>query len=180
MEIKKGTKRIVVIIPIVRIVIKFPVVHLREAIKGITYYGRDKEHLKWYLFSPVKQPGGFKHLLFRGLVDNLGERRFYRKIKHPFLQPTFFSFFGLFNIQKIGRMLPESTDPKWFWGKMLELTQSAAKDDDHHFYNAENFCLEKGKLKTLDYGRPKTQEIILKYGNAIMEGFSLEKEDNGT
>ena len=91
--------------------------------------------------------------------------------------PTWFSFLGIVNFQKVGDPLPEVQD---FWKQMLCLTGGGALKDGHHFENKNNFCLDKGgNLKILDYGAPKTEEVILKYGRAIMDGFSLGKEENG-
>lgn len=43
--------------------------------------------------------------------------------------------------------------------------------DFHHFENPGNFSLEKGRLRIIDYGDPKTQKVVIEFGKIIMEGF---------
>lgn len=44
--------------------------------------------------------GTFSEFLFAGIMTNWNEYRFYRRTKNPFLMPSYFSLFGLFNIQR--------------------------------------------------------------------------------
>jgi len=44
--------------------------------------------------------------------------------------------------------------------------------DGHHFSNPDNFCLEDGQLKILDYAESRTQEVILKVGLTLQRDYN--------
>ncbi|MDO8512509.1 MAG: hypothetical protein Q7S57_04505 [bacterium] len=129
---------------------------------------------------------GLKWALFHGIACNWREYRFYSRTKHPFLQPTYFSFFGTVNIQKYGRPVripfeDEYNRDKWwtrmFWMPVLGITNGEVIRDGHHFLNPENFCQDIfGRPKIVDYGLPRTQEIIKKWGEQIHISIFLYEE----
>jgi len=172
MYFKKGRHRAVFIFPLLAIAIKIPMMRLFKTTKIVL---RRLVHLDFKMMhretTRSLDCGGYKDMLFGGIVTNWREFVFFRKTKNPFLQPTHFSFFGIFNIQKMGE--PCSIDSYDLIHQVCLITnyKVAVVDDCHHFSNSENFCLDDGKLKILDYGSRKTHEVIIEYGTKIFELF---------
>lgn len=172
MQIKKGNDRIVILLPSLGIAIKLPAIHLWRAI--CLFCGRIKNG-KWKRLKrdwkwPIEAPWGFKKFLFRGFVVNWRELRFYSQTRNPLLQPTYFSLFGLFNIQKAGE--PCQLESINLWCQLREITDNAVDADKHHFSNPRNFCFNNGTLRMLDYGSRQSQEVILKFGAKIVQSFN--------
>jgi hypothetical protein len=173
MRIKKGNDRVVIIFQSLGIVIKLPIIHLFVVIqKCFDFSIRKGRRCEWFIkqlsFS-LEDHGGFKRRLFMGLVANWNEFWFYWKTRNPFLQPTYFSLFGILNIQRAG-------EPCTFSGVDLlsqfnNLTNRETSGDPHHFGNPDNFCFCGGKLKILDYGSNRSREIIAKHGKRIANLF---------
>ncbi|OGZ85160.1 MAG: hypothetical protein A2599_02625 [Candidatus Staskawiczbacteria bacterium RIFOXYD1_FULL_39_28] len=171
MKSKKGYYRIVFIFPFLGFAIKFPKIHLLEAILQLFWVFFN---CKWKTFcrilsSPVESELGTKSQVFGGIMVNWQEFLFFHNTKHPFLQPTYFSFFGLINIQKMGK--PCHIDAGALWSQFYKLTNGGAWADPHHFKNPGNFCFDDGRLRIFDYGSKKTQGIITEYGITIFESF---------
>ncbi|MDD2680746.1 MAG: hypothetical protein PHE20_01430 [Patescibacteria group bacterium] len=174
MKIKKGNNRIVFTFPFLGIVIKFPIINLFRVFKTV-FTGRvegirNKKLFKRYFEWSVHDPNSFKYALFRGLLANWSEFRFYRNTKNPFLTPTYFSLLGFVNIQKHGRecQLLQAD----LWCQLFALTGGKVFDDAHHFSEPHNFCLQKDKLQIFDYGSSRTHKVILEYGEKIVENFN--------
>lgn len=170
MEIKKGQDRIVLIIPKLNIVIKFPIIHLIEAIK---YVSRNdlNQWLEIEFHTPIDRPIFSLHrFLFRGIVINWREFIFYLKTRNPFTQPTLFSFFGIFNIQLYGQLC--KLEYRNVWCQFRKLTNDEILKDSHHFGNPNNFCINGGKLRIVDYGSRNTQLIISRNGENISRFFN--------
>lgn len=175
MEFKRGTRRLVIIVAYLGIVIKLPIIDIGKTIKSIfklIFYG---DFSTLYILSTTTQLDndairGYKSNLFGGIMDNWREFSFFVKTTHPFLQPTYFSFLGLINIQKYGEH-PKIT-MRSLWKQLCEITDNGTYGDPHHFQNPSNFCLANGKLKICDYSRKKTQKIITEYGSKIQDSFS--------
>jgi hypothetical protein len=93
---------------------------------------------------------------------NWREYTFFLKTRDPFLQPTYFSFFGLFNIAKYGQ--PVKLNEGELRKRMIGLFSAVVYEEDwHHFKNRSNFCeSRKGDLRTVDYGSTVTQQVITK------------------
>ncbi|OGG93353.1 hypothetical protein A2609_01525 [Candidatus Kaiserbacteria bacterium RIFOXYD1_FULL_47_14] len=179
MQIRKGNDRIVFVFPSLGIVVKLPIVHFFFAARcswQMFFHcgakGRRWKILKRYLEFPTKNMSSFRWFLFRGLSANWNEFRFYRKTKNPFLQPTYFSLFGLLNIQRFDE--PCQLEETGFWWQLLELTNGKVSDDGHHFEEPRNFCFHNGKLRILDYGSRRTHDVVLQYGTKIVELFNPE------
>lgn len=170
MQIKKGKDRIVFIFPTIWVVIKFPY-RFAWGIRSFLYALRKKRLKKEWQLS-LHLPYGSKRFLLKGIMDNWREFRFYRKTRHPFLQPTYLSVFGLLNIQRLGQ--PCGVEPTDLWCQLDELTQGAVFKDSHHFDNPDNFCFQDGSLRIIDYGGPHVQEVISEFGMKIMEDFDPE------
>lgn len=169
MEIKKGQNRVVLIFPKLKIAIKFPLVRFYLTIKELFCYKNDWDLLRKRCTWPIEAPG-FKRFLLGGAYANWNEFYFYLKTRHPFIQPTYFSLFGLLNVQ----MYDEPCRAEWtnFFTQLDELTDRKASEDPHHFANPRNFCLHDGKLRMLDYGGRKARDVITRYGVTIHKKFN--------
>ncbi|MEK7072613.1 MAG: hypothetical protein AAB969_03515, partial [Patescibacteria group bacterium] len=165
MEIKSGNYRIVIIIG--HLAIKFPVIHLRSGIKSLIHEIKRGRFLKYYK-NDILYWGCSKSYLFDGIICNWQEYRFYRQTKLAILMPTYFSFFGLFNIQKRGQIL-DIYDGDLF-SQLYNLTNGEIFDDGHAFGNHKNFCIESGKLVMIDYCK-NTRNVLKKYGEKIQQEF---------
>jgi hypothetical protein len=173
MQIRKGKDRIVIILPLLGIVIKFPIVHFFLAVIAFFHRvpkGKKWEYLKKYISLPIEYTYGFRWLLFTGISANWNEFWFWWKTRNSFLQPTYFSLFGLLNIQQYDQPCQLLEDD--LWCQLYELTNSKVFDDSHHFTNPRNFCFSRGKLRMLDYGSRLSQRVVEKYGEKIFELFN--------
>jgi len=180
MQIKKGRDRIVLILPFFGIVIKLPISHPISVIKFFFFLIKDrksfiKDGIKRIFFRFFTSRigygvGNFKDAMFGGMYSNWLEYLFWKRTKNPFLKPTYFSLFGLLNIQKYGKLCElEYID---FWFQLRELTKENVYDNPHHFSNPKNFTLENGKLQLVDYGSVRVYRVIAKYGRKIATEFN--------
>lgn len=171
MQVKKGTSRAVVLFPSVRLAIKFPLVHLRIVFRLLYLESREEDwqKIKRNWAYPVGVRGGTKSLLFQGLVANWLEFRFWRQTRNPFLQPTYFSFFGLFNVQRADDPCNLGVNDLWY--QIYDFIGNDIADDGHHFANASNFGFRDKRLKMVDYGSRETQKIVARHGASIAERF---------
>ncbi len=172
-KFKRGRSRVVVIFPFFRIAIKLPIIHLLVAMRAV-YYCIKSDKCWQYLQQDwgwsVEQHIGFKGHLFLGIVANWNEFVFYQKTRDPFLQPTYFSFFGLFNIQRVDESYLLNDED--LYHQLFKLTDGEVQNDSHHFENPHNFCFCDGSLRMLDYGSSKTRRIIAQYGTKIVDLFN--------
>lgn len=171
MKFKIGRYRLVFIFPFFGIAIKFPVIRLFNFFWMIIRHLvrlKVKRIYKEAILS-VDCDIGYNNWLFGGIVANWREFVFFRKTKHPFLLPTYFSLFGLFNIQMAGEpCLFKEVD---LWCQLYELTDGKVFADSHHFGNSNNYCFNGGVLRILDYGSKKTHGVIIGFGGKILESF---------
>lgn len=172
MEKKTGTTRTVYIFKY--FVIKLPLIKIVKAYKH--YMGLRKNESGRELMGRILQKRPFyetahlidsvRGLLFTGIVHNWCEFWFCVKHGYPvYVAPTFFSFFGLFNIQKYGKRL--DVDLWKFRLAIDEITQKNSGKNAHVFYRPVNFCEIDGHVQCVDYGSHRTQEVLLKYGERI-------------
>ncbi len=173
MHIKKGHNRVVLVFPTLKFVVKFPIISFYQSCLGLIFY---VETGNWKLFkeefrstTTVEKLGSLKYYLLRGLCANWGEFKFYRRTKNPFLQPTYFSFFGFLNIQRCDESCEIDSDNLWM--QLLRLTNRYVWEDSHHFDNPDNFSFCNGKLRMHDYGSAGSQRVIELYGKTIFELF---------
>lgn len=175
MRFKKGRHRFVFLFSSLGIVIKLPIVHFSETVNTLAKHVIRIELKEIYTEMSIPMNCGiigYRDLLFSGMMANWKEFLFFCKARNSFLQPTYFSFFGFINIQKMGKLCVIKTGD--LWQQLDEITNKEARRDHHHFRNPSNFCLDKkGKLRILDYGSGQTREVITKYGQKIQESFVL-------
>ena len=111
--------------------------------------------------------------LMKGIVANWREFIRFWRLRSRFLQPTYFSFFGLINIQKKGVVL-QMSDEKCF----AQLERIIGDDiwiSPHTFGSSQNFCVTgSGKLRVLDYGASLSFDLFLrKWGDSIYDEFNI-------
>ncbi|MCU0679191.1 MAG: hypothetical protein MUC28_01950 [Planctomycetes bacterium] len=157
MEIKRGKKRFVVIVG--NCVFKYPTL-------------LSPKYIKHWTRRPIQT---FKDLLLE-IGHNWSEFTFCLKNKTPFLLRTYFSFFGIFNIQiqKFGESIEMREGAMFVQFNLLTNQDVWHLADEHTFANKENFCKSDGHIRIRDYGGKNTQAIIQKYGNKIYENFRFD------
>lgn len=185
MKIVRGQSRIVMILPKIGVVIKFPKIEFKMLfldLKIIIMHKDKVDAFKSFFLEPMKYnsetyPSYFYYYAFCGISSNWNERQFYKRTKNPFLQETYFSLFGLVNVQKLGFQLnQEDSFRKWnFQDQIDRLTNEQARKDKHHWFGPTNFCIEDGKLKIFDYGTTTCEKIIEQYGEKVHTGFNFQE-----
>lgn len=166
-EVRYGTTRVVWVFP--WFAVKFPKVEIKKLCKIIWKLRKKPFWLKIIFFQKSDQyPFTVHYFLTKGFLNNWSEFVFYqRNKKSPFIFPTYFSFFGIFNITPIGEELKKQ--PSFF------RTSTFKNMDRHHFVKASSFCTYQGRTCMWDYGDPLTQSVIL--GNIdVVNKFSLEAD----
>jgi hypothetical protein len=165
MQVHKGSARIVIAIPTIHVAVKLPIIRILMVSKKTYQLIRRSE---WDRLAKLcqwnsKYHRSFKRLLLKGILDNWSEFFFYLcNRENPFPQATYFSFFGLINLQRYDTPcdIPERT----FYKQLSELTNRTAMKDLHHFENSNNFSFRDGRLVMHDYGSKVTRAIIVLYG----------------
>lgn len=174
MHIAKGSNRVVICFPRLGFVIKFPVIHIaavaREFFQGLISGRLNRTISLWKKLPLDFACGGIKKWLFYGIYANWNEFLFYLETRHDFLVPTFFSLFGLMNIQKYGDAIGFDIADK------LDVS-SYIGVDGHHFLNSGNFCYHRGALKICDYGSHETRKIITENGEKIYHFLNSNKNE---
>ena len=191
MYFKKGDTRNVLAFPDLGFVIKLPRIYWSNALDlirsartrhqmhklGKEYALSFKEFLREQLFERTSEHSWcLKSALGAGVMSNWRERVFY-KISDPsirlLLQPTYFSLFGFFNIQKYGKPADIEEDSEPIYHAFYPIAGSDLIRDGHHWFNGSNFHLAVDGPKLLDYGNTKTQWIVEKYGVDLYVRFDL-------
>lgn len=173
MNIAKGRDRIVLVYPKRGIVFKILLVHFITVVQQIFRYakegnwGKIKEHWK----EDVEKRGSFSNSLFGGIRANWTEFVFYQRTHNCFVQPTYFSLFGIINIQKYGEVctIKELEEPLTFWNELRALTKGEADIETHHFKDPLNFCMHGTHVRMIDYGNKKVQRVLGTYGDILAE-----------
>jgi hypothetical protein len=163
MKIVKGSSRIVLVFT--KVVVKIPRVYFRRAFKAMY-----NSIVRGFFFKSMRN-GVYVHssprkFLFRGFVENWNEFIYYYKSKLVILQPTYFSLFGIFNIQEVGEKLETNVD---LWNQLYDVTDGMVVKDGHAFRNTDNFCKKDGYIKMIDYGSERTIQVLKKYGDEIFQ-----------
>ena len=104
-------------------------------------------------------------LLYESIISNWQEFIFY----HRLCEPTYFSLFGLINIQRVSPDI-KGFNEETFWAEM-EKVDRRIEQDTHHFKYVENFSVRDGKIFMRDYGSVQTQDTILLFGDKITKHF---------
>ena len=195
----KGNSRFVLAIPALGVALKIGRIHwdqvlktLKRAKKSHKRYLRDRkidycseplgrfflrELLEYTVDDSRDYRPSIKMSLFGGMVDSWREWRFYKKHRslRELLHPTYWSFFGLLNIQKYGKPMKARSlmDPKCgeLYGCYFKVVGAPLNKDAHHFFYEGNFHYRDGKVLFLDYGGLATQKILSEYCVEILRRF---------
>jgi hypothetical protein len=180
--LRKGTTRKVVLIHSLNIVLKFPAFDIKLGIKLVlkvlhlilsVYIFKDdskkwelRHQCKYWLFRHYEIPNTLSYYLFRGLFANINEARFWLfHRKNPLMIPTYFSLFGLVNIQPIVK--PIKNCSVGIWHKLYKLTDIPKEMSGHdaHAWEDKNFTQKgDGSIALYDYGSSRAFPMIKKYG----------------
>lgn len=186
--IEIGETRIVIILPFLGIVIKIARIRLISCFKihRRYFFGKDfapeykpyRQRLRmlrdrwsrasYYNYSP-------RWHLFAGSMSNLREYRLSRKLDQlNLLAPTFFSLWGLVNIQAYTKRPPQDPERHMrIWKGLLDISERDFFKDAHHWADETegNIGLWRGYLVMHDYGGFFTGPILKRHGKKIKEVF---------
>jgi len=174
MKIKHGVWRKVLVVPNLGLVFKFPLPLVRVR----TLKKQNKTYLESrglsHFFCLVLAVIGF---VKKAVAMNWREFIYYRKSLHPILQPTYFSFLGLVNIQRYGETIlldSESNHNSQFTFQMDILfhgTPLRLYSDPHHFKHSDNFSFRGDKLCMHDYGEVHVQKALDLFGDMLYQNY---------
>jgi len=130
--------------------------------------------LRFYEFNCFQN---IANLFLDGIMANYQERKFYRQTKNVFVMPTYFSLFGLINIQEKGDSVSfwKDSDVKKY---IIDNSQNEFQPfcDSHALMDVNNFCLDRvGRLRMLDYGSRFVAPFLEINGQALYENFRIPK-----
>lgn len=175
MNIRRGSSRIVIALPLLGIVIKFPIIKIKEMIIGsfAVYKSGGYRALRRQFSYPTMSYGSARRSLFYGIKQNWEEFCIYVKTRNRLLAPSYFSLLGLVNVSRyvpevpgldcftLVRQLSQLTDHQFF------------KSDPHHFEDTGNFGIWNGKIVMRDYGSAKLVKFIVDYGDIVHDNFKF-------
>jgi hypothetical protein len=179
-----GDSRVVVAIPFLGIVIKFPRIHvynmgrlMRSEFKGRSFHVGLKRNFASLFKYDVDTVWAPKRLLFKGFVDNWREWKFSQEFSHPVLARTYI-FMGGVNVQAYAAPLPFQVEETYegvmsFVRRFLPIIGNKIARDGHHFENHENFGVIDGHFVIVDYAGHKVQSILRESADDLMRDFPL-------
>ncbi len=110
--------------------------------------------------------------LLGGIMANYQEYKFYIKTKNIFVMPTYFSFLGIFNIQKRGEKIDFWKDRDiWLYLCSNSKKREQPMCDSHTFLCIDNFVLDNGHLKMVDYGSRRIELFLKINGEKLYNNF---------
>ncbi len=120
------------------------------------------------------QNGSNSMFLIAGIMANRQEWKFSRRNKNPFIMSTYFSLFGLFNVQKKGKEI-DFWDDSGVWHYIHENSQNHNQPfcDGHALAAIENYCLDGQHLKMVDYGSRFLEPFLEANGKRLSQNFKL-------
>ncbi len=177
MNFHKGTRRFVIVFPQLKIALKFPIINVWRT---LAWLWKRVTRGQWVEFKaeltyPLEIPPYSWFL--EGIANNLFEYGFFLATKHEFLVPTYFSLFGVVNVQGVGEVYV--LDRKTHSQRMHKILGDDWFIDTHHLSNPANFCIVGGKLAVLDYGSKGSHGVIEKHGYSIMDQLDLSPPVEG-
>lgn len=110
-----------------------------------------------------------RYSVLNGTFQNWKEYRLWRRVRSPFLEPTYFSLFGLVNIQRYGNEL--DIEKRAFRSQIHNLTEGTAEGNSHEFFRPSNYSFRDGTIRMFDYGGGSVEKVIVLYGEAIVKNF---------
>lgn len=119
-----------------------------------------------------EREGSPSFYLLAGIMANLQEFYFSLFFENSFIEPTYFSFFGLINVQKKGDKIDFwNSDDLFNYVCQNSLQQDQPHCDSHVFSNIDNFCIDGCRLKICDYGSRNIQEFLILNGERLSSRF---------
>ncbi len=171
MQIKHGVTRVVVLLPTWEVVLKFPRIYAWNLIQVLcsTYFLHRTHKVIFGPYMAHQALFNIRSCLLEGFRDNRSERRYWKRTKHPFLQPTLFSAFGVVNIQKMGHDVRKDWDHE-----MLPTVRALLGDDfyedGHCFRSEKNFSEDaRGKVCIHDYASEGAQRVLDVHADILRE-----------
>lgn len=124
---------------------------------------------------PRKNARLSKRSFLKNILCNWSEFWFYLTTRNPFVWPTYFSFFGLCNIQKIAKLPPDEDGPHIMLAMLCEIGKIG---DLHTVTHADNFVISPaGKLYVHDdYASNDFQTTLREHGKTFAQMFSNYNE----
>jgi hypothetical protein len=181
-SVSKGTHRTVIAIPTLGIAIKWARIQswpLRNFYGDLTFLRREMwpnpdPKVRKLFWETVRSSANRAVIqFFEGFSSNWRERTYYKHADASgklLLQPTYLTFFGVFNVQKYGEPADEA-DSDEMYRQFHSIAGKALIRDGHHWSFADNFHVHTDGLKILDYGNVATQQIIDEFGAALYARF---------
>jgi len=138
-----------------------------EAVRMSSFTGLSIKKAKAYEMAGF--PASY---LLAGIMANLQEFYFTIFHRNNFIMPTYFSFFGLINIQKKGDKITFwDSEDIWAYVCKNSIHRNQPYCDSHVFSNIDNFCIDRGKLRICDYGSRNVQEFLNLNGERLFSRF---------
>ncbi len=137
-------------------------------VKGNAKLGYIRLELKWKLLGHYEQPNSLFWFWFRGWFANVNEARYFiTNPNNPLLIPTYFSFFGLFNIQPQVEPLENWKGVSIFQKCYISTDiQNEMTNHDSHAWENGNFTQRTdGTIALYDYGSSRAWPMVKKYGH---------------
>ena len=178
-----NTRNVILLFPL-SIALKFPRFDFFKAMKNLfkitslylqsqIFDDEDLEkdlqwRIKWVLKGHYERSGigCINYLLFRGIMANWNERKFFLEdSSNPLLIQTYFSLFGLINIQPI--VIPIQQYSIGLYNKLCLIVDDKKElhNCDSHAWEDGNFTQrEDGSVALYDYGSSKAWPFVKKYG----------------
>lgn len=173
MHIAKGRDRMVLVVPEIGLVFKLAFIHCLLVARRLfsLYRSGHSEYIKIIWRWTIEERGGITNSLLGGIHENWSEYRFYQRTHNHFVQPTYFSLFGIINIQKYGNMCTTEDGDELvaFWKELRTLTADEVYADPHHFQNPLNYCMHDTHVRMTDYGNTAVQQVLKVYGDILAE-----------
>jgi hypothetical protein len=171
MKIVNGTARKVFVFE--KIVIKLPRIYWYNGFRAILLHIKCRNFWNTLFRFDSDEFCSMILFLFRGMVENYHERKLYKQTKMPILVQTYFSLCGFINVQK--RVNEIDIDEMDHWVQLVVLTKDGIwGKDPHAFVNKKNFANTKDKIQIMDYGSPKSQKALIKFGDIIYKEYKMD------
>ena len=104
-------------------------------------------------------------LMFQGIRINWCERAFWKQKRSLYLLPTYFTFLGIFNIQKRGDVV--DTDGL-LWQTYLKRGMTISnRGNERDYLQPKNLSSLNGKLMSHDYGDDDTMSVLDAYAEFL-------------
>lgn len=177
-----STTRSVVLIYPLGIVLKFPQIDFKKGLRlfislfneiQMSFKEKDFRHVKhfckWRIFAHYERPESLGYWWLRGILANVNEFRYFVfNSRNPLMVPTYFSLFGLVNIQPLVIPKAKGYGANKIWNLCYAATdiENEMRDCDTHAWEDQNFTQAKdGTIALFDYGSSRAWPMVKKYGD---------------